>query len=135
MDIKQVNKIIMLFGTFDHLHKGHLHFINESTQLGEKLIIVIARDKNVQNIKKKTPLQNEKERLNSVQKTFTSAKVTLGNLNDFYQPIRDFNPQIITLGYDQKADLTDLNKSFPQIKIIRISAFKPEKYKSSLLNQ
>lgn len=129
-----LNKKVMLFGTFDGLHKGHLHFIKKASKLGEKIIIVLARDKNVLRVKNKTPLQNETERLKSVQKAFPSAKVILGDLEDYYKPIQDFSPHIITLGYDQKANLKELKEKFPNIQIVKISAFQPHKYKSSLLN-
>ncbi len=127
-------KTVMLFGTFDGLHKGHLHFIKKSTKLGTKAIIVIARDQNVFKIKNKQTQNNERQRLKSVQKNFPSAKVILGDLLDFYKPIAHFSPEIITLGYDQKANIAEIQKKFPKIQILRISSFEPNKYKSSLLN-
>lgn len=133
--MKQVKNKIMIFGTFDCLHKGHLHFIQESQKLGEELKIIIARDCNVEKIKNKKPLQNQIKRLKSVQNAFPSAKVRLGEKHNFYQSIENFQPDTIALGYDQKADLTFLKKQFPKIQIKRISAFKPHKYKSSLINQ
>lgn len=124
----------MVFGTFDGLHKGHENFLNQSKSLGDKLTIVIARDQNVEKIKSKQTTHNEKQRLNTIQKTFHSAKVILGDLNNFYQSIENLKPNIIALGYDQKANLEELKLIFPQIKIIRLKSFQPEKYKSSLLN-
>lgn len=125
---------VIIFGTFDGLHKGHIHFIQESQKLGKELKIIVARDQNVKNIKNKHPILTEKERLNSVQKAFSFAKVELGDLVDFYRPIQEYQPDVIALGYDQKADLGKIREKFPDTKIIKISAFKPEKYKSSLLN-
>lgn len=128
------NQTVMLFGTFDVLHKGHVYFINEASTHAEQIVIVLARDCNVARLKNKLPLQTEEERLISVQIAFSFAKVVLGDSKDFYQPIRDFKPDLIALGYDQKANEAELKEIFPGIKIIRISAFEPETYKSSKLN-
>lgn len=125
---------VMLFGTFDGLHTGHITYIKEAHKLGQILIIVIARDINVIKTKNRQPLYNEKTRLKAVQSQFNFAKVVLGDKNDFYKPIKTHKPNIIALGYDQKADLNYLKQHFPQIKINRLSAFHPHKYKSSLLN-
>ena len=58
----------MGFGTFDVLHPGHLFYLEELGRLGDKLIIVIARDKNVARIKGNPPHFNETERLQTVLK-------------------------------------------------------------------
>ena len=48
---------IMVFGTFDGLHEGHLDFFKQARQLSKNpfLIVSIARDKNVKIIKKIFP--------------------------------------------------------------------------------
>lgn len=132
---QEKNQKVMLFGTFDILHKGHVYFINEAAKYAEQIVIVLARDCNVERLKNKLPLQTEEERLISVQIAFAFAKVVLGDLENFYRPIQDFQPDVIALGYDQKANETEIQTLFPKIKIIRIEAFEPEKYKSSLLNK
>jgi len=42
----------MVFGVFDGLHEGHLFFLDEAQKYGDNLIIVVASDINVKNIKK-----------------------------------------------------------------------------------
>lgn len=127
-------KIVMVFGTFDGLHQGHQFFLKQASALSQNLIIVIARDQNVKMIKEKKAHFSEKERAQIVQTFLPAARVVLGDLNDFYQPLKKHQPEIIALGYDQKADLAQIQKNLPQVKIIRLPAFHPEKYKSSLLN-
>jgi len=65
MSKKTVEKIIrrrrtkiMVFGTFDGLHKGHLNFFWQARKLAVDsfLVVSIARDKNVIKIKGKSPL-------------------------------------------------------------------------------
>ena len=125
---------IMGFGTFDGVHPGHRFFLGELKKMGDELIIVIARDKNVKKVKRKEPKYNEKERLRKIEETGIPTKVVPGNEEDFYEIIHQHKPDVIGLGYDQRADEKKIKELFPDIEIKRMSAFEPEKYKSSLIN-
>ncbi|MBU0727514.1 adenylyltransferase/cytidyltransferase family protein [Patescibacteria group bacterium] len=124
---------VMGFGTFDGLHKGHVFFLRQLKKLGDEIYLVVARDRNVKRIKGKNPKFNEKERLEIIKKKEIVDKVLIGHAKDFYHWINKFQPDVIGLGYDQKANIDDLKRTFPHIEIIRIDALEPEKYKSSLL--
>lgn len=124
----------MCFGTFDILHPGHIFYLQKSKELGDYLIAVVARDANVIKLKGKLPVDNEKERLKKVKKTDLIDKVILGNLKDKYGVIKKYKPDIISLGYDQRVDLKDLQKVFTG-KIIRQKPYKPKIYKSSKINK
>lgn len=130
-----MNKVLV-FGTFDKLHLGHLNFLKQAKKYGE-LFIVVSRDKTVKEIKEKIPSQNEKERLKAIRKLKVARKVILGNLNDKYQIIKKIKPEIICLGYDQKFFVRDLPKKIKEFglktKIIRLKPYKPNIYKSSKL--
>ena len=126
-------KKIMGFGTFDGVHPGHLSYLKQLHALGDEVIIVVARDKNVEKIKNSSPSYNEEDRLNELRQIKLVDKALLGNETDFYQVIRDHKPDIIGLGYDQKADIETLKNLFPTIEVVRLKAFEPEKHKSSLL--
>jgi len=54
---------IMLFGTFDIFHEGHRDFLRQAREYGDYLIVVIARDETVKNVKGKLPRNNESVRL------------------------------------------------------------------------
>lgn len=125
----------MGFGTFDAVHPGHLHYLNSMKMLGDELIVVVARDKNVSEIKSKKPHFNEQVRLAHVRETGIPDQVMLGDLNDFYVPIREYQPDVIGLGYDQRTDEDQLRTLFPDVQIVRLNAFKPELYKSSILKK
>ena len=124
----------MGFGTFDGLHPGHLSYLEQLRKLGDKVIIVVARDKNVEKIKNKLPHFNEQERIKTIEKTAVVNSVLLGHESDFYNCIKEVKPNIIGLGYDQKADIKEIKRLFPHIRIVRLKAFEPEKNKSSILN-
>jgi cytidyltransferase-like protein len=128
-------KKVMCFGSFDVFHKGHEYFLSTSQSYGDNLFIVVARDINIQKIKNFIPHYTETERQQEVQKAFSTASVILGDKDDFYIPLKKYQPHIICLGYDQKANIEKIKKHCPQVKIIRIAPYHPEKYKSSLLKQ
>ena len=100
--------------------------------------MVVARDKTVKKLKRKLPKQNEKERLKAIKKLKIAKKVILGSLGDKYQIIKKIKPDTICLGYDQKFFVKNLLRKIKEFglktKIIRLKPYKPEIYKSSILN-
>lgn len=123
----------MVFGTFDIIHPGHLYFLKQAREQGNYLIIVVAKDETVKILKGRAPLNNEKERQKNLKNTNAAEKVVLGGKGDKYNVIRRYSPNCICLGYDQKFFIDSLEKEFPKISIIRLKAFRPNIYKSSLL--
>ena len=123
-------KKIMVFGTFDQLHLGHIDFLKQAKRKGDYLIVVIARDKNVLKFKSKNPIDNEKQRKIKTDKIEHVDKAVLGQIRNIYNIIVKHNPSIICLGYDQKVDINKLKKYFKG-KIYRLKSYKPEIYKTS----
>lgn len=121
---------VMIFGTFDDLHPGHLYVFRNALERGE-VWVVVARDSNVLKIKGRTALQSEDDRVAAINKAFPSAHVMLGNPKHFLSPIREVNPDLILLGYDQKLPpgVKDEDLGVP---IERLDAFDPHIHKSSL---
>jgi cytidyltransferase-like protein len=139
--LMQNNKTkIMLFGTFDGLHKGHLNFFKQAKKLSRDsfLIALVARDKNVFKIKNKKTIFLENKRKNLVKKCNLIDKVILGSLNDYMKQILIEKPDIIALGYDQKAFVkelkTEVKKRKLNVKIVRLKPHKAHIYKNSLLH-
>lgn len=129
-------KKVIAFGTFDILHKGHINFLEQAKKYGDYLIIVIARDKIVKKIKGKLPQSNEKKRLLAIKKTGLADKVIFGHLHDMYAAIKKYKPDVICLGYDQKAFVDKLEErlfsfGMKDVRIVRLKAHKPRIYKSS----
>lgn len=130
----------IVFGTFDIFHPGHCSFLKQAKKYGEYLIVVIARDKTVVEIKKKKSINNESRRLQNLKSSGLADKVVLGSLFDKYAAIKKYRPDIICLGYDQKyfvAGLKDKTKELmlQQTKVIRMKPYKPEIYKTSKLRK
>lgn len=96
---------IMVFGTFDDLHEGHVNFFKQARGFIKNsfLIASIARDKNVLRIKGKYPDKNEWARMALVKKSKLVDKVVLSGVKSHLPHIIKICPDIIALGYDQKA--------------------------------
>lgn len=124
---------VLAFGTFDKFHEGHRWFLTEAKKHGDRLVVVVARDHNVELVKGHKPKQTEQERLTTVQQFAAVDEARLG-LEDYSQKeavINLIHPDVICLGYDQAPNF---RAPRPAIKVIRLRAFHPEKYKSSLLH-
>ena len=102
--------IVMVFGVFDGLHEGHQYLLREATKQGS-LVIVVARDSVVRQLKKKMPKQNELERIDALQKFSPAAIVILGDKDQgSYDVVKTHRPAMICLGYDQLALGEDLRR-------------------------
>ena len=138
VDTKKTTKI-MVFGAFDGLHLGHINFFKQAKNLAENsfLIVSIARDKNIIKIKGKKSMLSENERLGLVRENKFVDKAVLGGKIKYLPHILKEKPDIIALGYDQKAYTKELKKDLKykgiSIKIIRLKPFKKEIYKNHLL--
>jgi len=130
-------KRVLVFGTFDGLHPGHINFFQQAKKLGDELIIVVARDATVERVKGRRPRKNENARLSDARNAGIAGEVLLGNLGDPYAIIKQIKPDIIALGYDQTsftANLeSELKKAAISVKIVRLKPHKPEIFKSSLI--
>ena len=128
-------KKVMLFGTFDILHPGHINMFWQAQKLGDSIIVVVARDKTVQDFKKRLPHNDERKRADAIKKSGLADKVVLGSLKDKYSAIKKYNPDIIALGYDQKFLTGGLKEQIHLLglksKIIRLKSYRPHIYKTS----
>lgn len=123
---------VLTFGTFDHLHPGHMAYLREAQSRGD-LSIVVARDVSVRLIKGHAPSQNEQERMEALRKALPDARVVPGDDVDFTKPLRDLMPDLVILGYDQKLPPGVRETDFP-CPVERAEPYEPERYKSSIMS-
>jgi FAD synthetase len=90
---------VLATGTFDLLHPGHLLYLERSKELGDELVVIVARDVNVKH--KPKPVIPEDQRLRMVQALKVVDLAILGDEKDIFRPIEQLRPDIITLGFDQ----------------------------------
>jgi FAD synthetase len=127
---------VLVFGTFDLFHKGHEYFLCKARLQGDKLIVVVARDRNVEKFKKRKPVEPELERLKCIKSLPYVDQAILGTPDHSYMKIiNKIKPNIICLGYDQNSfDLVDKLKG-SDIIIMRLEPYREEVFKSSILRQ
>lgn len=133
---------VMVFGTFDPLHRGHRALFRQARALAgdDTVFAVVARDRSIRRLKKREPRQSEAERLAAVSADPLIDEALLGHPTAFLQPILKKRPDILLLGYDQKTfSPTVLREQLARHnyapRILRAAPFRPEIYKSSKLAQ
>ncbi len=132
------SKVVMTFGTFDHLHPGHEYYLKEARKYGDYLITVVARDKTTKTVKWRPTRENEEFRVQKLIDSHLADEVLLGSETDYYAVIKDKRPDILCFGYDQQSFNGDslehyLYENHLAPKIVILDAFEPEKWKSSKL--
>ena len=130
-------KKVMAFGTFDVFHQGHQYYLQQSKSLGDQLVVVVALDQTVFEVKGFSPQDNQELRLQNVATSGLCDLAVLGNPENKFKVLEEHKPDIIALGYDQVAFTQNLEQAIIDLglstKIIRIESYKPEIYKSSYL--
>ncbi len=129
--------LAMTFWTFDVFHDWHKHFLQEAKNYSDKLITIVATDKNVFKIKWFLPKFPQNERKSEIEKSQIADEVFVWNEENPMYFVEKFKPDLICLWYDQtwfSYLLEDfIKENNLETKIIRIESFKPELYKSSIL--
>jgi FAD synthetase len=118
-------KRVLAFGTFDGLHSGHLFFLRSAKSRGSHLIVGVARDVHVRELKDKRPHNHEQKRLEAVQKMPVVDEAYLSDKElGSYEIIDRVDPNLIVLGHDQmglESSLLEwMQKSDRYIPMIRI---------------
>ncbi|MBS3126602.1 adenylyltransferase/cytidyltransferase family protein [Candidatus Woesearchaeota archaeon] len=135
--MKQMKKV-MCFGTFDLLHLGHLHYLEQAKEHGDYLIVVIARDATKQQQRKET-IFTEKERLKLIQSLKIVDEAVLGYPDDHFHIIQDKKPDVICLGYDHQVREKDIAEKLASLElhpeIMRLQPYKPTIHKSTKLRE
>lgn len=69
-------RVVVISGYFNPLHTGHLDYIREASRLGNKLVVIVNNDKQVE-LKGSKPFMNQWERMRIVGAIKGVDKVTL----------------------------------------------------------
>ncbi len=103
----EIENKVLVGGTFDLLHPGHLALLKYAASKG-KLYVIIARDSTVEKIKHRKPILPEQARLAIIESLKYVYKAVLGDTSDFLKPVEEIKPDIIVLGPDQDFDEEEL---------------------------
>ncbi len=136
---------VFVGGTFDGLHSGHLYLLEFARAQGAKLArrsgrpgvwlsAVVARDESVLRIKHRPPHHNQEERQRLLAGLRAVDEAIVGVPNDFILSVRRVDPDLIVLGYDQKASWeSSLREAGIDARIVRCPAYASRRLKSSKL--
>jgi len=99
---------VLATGTFDLLHPGHVHYLRESAEKGDELVVIVARESMVSH--KNPPVVPEEQRREMVEALGVVDHAVLGSEDSIFEPLHDIRPDVITLGHDQHYDEDDLRE-------------------------
>lgn len=126
--ISMTRKKVLAAGKFDILHLGHLAYLRQAKKLaGENgiLVVVIARDDTIEKERGAPPVFPQEQRQKLVEALEMVDEAVIGyKSKDHAVIVLDINPDIVALGYDQKADEDHLKKKLREAglesKIVRL---------------
>lgn len=102
-------KRVLVFGTFDRVHPGHLFFLRSAKAQGTALIVAVARDAHVKILKDKRCVTKEAKRLQEIKAlAFVNEAYLCDEELGTYGILTTTNPDLIVLGHDQQALEKDL---------------------------
>ena len=130
-------KVVLVGGVFDLLHAGHIHTLKSAKSLGDVLIIVVATDSTVSNLKSNRKIfHDENSRLELVSSIKFVDKAIIGRRTSIYDTVDFVKPDIIALGYDQSHDIESMKKNCLSrglnVEVVRLSSPIPQ-LKSSMI--
>lgn len=151
-------KRVLVFGTFDGVHEGHLAFLKQACSAGSGytkgipstgsgnnvsenvcLVVALARDEVAERLKGRRPLRDIGQRTKDLGQTGLVDEVIEGDTDlGSWEVIGKVKPDVIALGYDQVGLKEALEKHIREegleTEVRVMEAYKPEEYHSSILN-
>lgn len=117
---------VVATGAFTILHPGHILYLEEAKKLGDRLIVIVARDSMVER-RKNQRFVPEEQRLAVVKSLKPVDDAILGDAEDIFKPIADLRPDIVALGKDQDFDEKKLQEELEKMglktKVVRIQKY------------
>ncbi len=122
---------VMAFGAFDGIHTGHLHYMRESRKLGDRLVVVIARDESEWKFPRRFDIP-ELERKRLVESLGIADTVVLGSRTDALERIRERRPAVVAITdyspIDKEVLQRELRHGGLEAKVVRIKRYRPKIY-------
>jgi FAD synthetase len=140
LEKEKKKKVILASGVFDLLHYGHVYYLTNAKKIGEdqeaELIVIVAKDKNVEKLKGEKPIMPEDQRRALVESLKVVDTAILGYEDlDMIKVIEKIKPDVIALGYDEEKLEKKLKNLISEksinIQVTRVSKFKEKDLVSS----
>jgi len=122
-------------GTFDVLHPGHVHYLEEAASFGDELHVIIARRENVTH--KQKPIIDDRQRRDMVAALDVVDEAHLGHTEDIFVPIERIDPDYVVLGHDQHHETDAIQVALDDRGIdceVRRASAREENYDGELLS-
>ncbi len=131
---------VLVFGTFDILHPGHLYFLREAKKHGDHLTVIVTPSSIVKKLKGASPLFGEDHRLAAVKLMSFVDRVMLGDRKlSVFTVIKKTKPDVICFGYDQqtlaKYVSSYCKKRKQKIRLVHLKPYGPKQHKSARLRK
>jgi FAD synthetase len=121
-------KKVMIAGTFDIIHPGHIFLINEAAKLGD-VYVIVSTDKNRERYAGEAPIVPQEQRLEVVSSLKNVKKAVIGRSdNNTLKTVEQIDPDIILLGPNQKYDISILKNGLTAIGLGHIEVRRLELY-------
>ena len=101
--VKKKPKRVVVAGTFDLIHPGHLELFRYASKMGD-LYVIVSRDHNAEKVKGRPLVLDEQTRLFIVSSLKYVKKAVLGDPIDIFKPLEQIKPDIVVLGPDQRVE-------------------------------
>ncbi|MHA1819049.1 MAG: adenylyltransferase/cytidyltransferase family protein [Promethearchaeota archaeon] len=109
------NYNVMIAGTFDLIHTGHIYLMQQAARIG-RVHVIVARDKSVFKFKHQYPIMPEKQRLEVIRAIKYIYWAQLGADSDNWtKRILEINPHLFLLGPNQYGEPSDYEKKIHKL--------------------
>lgn len=120
-------RVAVCGGVFDILHPGHGFMLSRARQLGDVLVVIVARDSTVAS-RKRIPIVPQEQRVEMLQYLRPVDIAVLGEEGDPLKIVEKIRPDVIVLGPDQHHDgeriKEELKKRGINVKIKKVKEYK-----------
>ncbi|MEM1509087.1 MAG: DUF357 domain-containing protein [Thermofilaceae archaeon] len=108
---------VLVGGTFEIVHPGHLYLLRKARELGT-VVVIVARDSTIIRLKGRKPMIPEKQRLEVIRSIRYVDEAYLGSEPlDIEGTLQSLKPDIILLGPDQAVIEEMVKKSIENLRI------------------
>jgi len=122
---------VMATGVFDLIHTGHISYLQQARSMGDELVVVVACDDTVRK-NKHEPITPDNMRVRIVENLKPVDIAVIGKHGDMFNTVRELDPDIIVLGFDQNFNEDALMESLRKEGLGHIRVVRATEYSDDL---
>ena len=122
---------VMATGVFDLIHTGHISYLQQARSMGDELVVVVACDDTVRR-NKHEPITPDTMRVRIVESLKPVDIAVIGKHRDMFNTVRELDPDIIVLGFDQNFNEVELRESLKKEGLDHIQVIRATEYSDDL---